>query len=107
MSTVMVQLEEDGALAVVTLNRPEVNNCFNNDTVLELAAVWKRLANDKEVKCAIFTGNGKSFSAGVDLSSPPDAHAQASDTPEGLAQNPVYQMDQCKFPIIGVRWRTC
>ena len=39
-------------------------------------------------------GDGKNFSAGVDLSNPPDSLAQASDEPEHLETNPTYQMSQ-------------
>ena len=67
-TNVTVAYEEDGALAIVTLNRPSVNNCFDNDTVLQLADIWSTLAANATLRCAIFTGNGRAFSAGVDLS---------------------------------------
>ena len=37
----------DGRIAIVTLNRPNVNNCFNQQTCEELAAAWRRLAADE------------------------------------------------------------
>lgn len=63
-----VDYEVKGHLARVTLNRPEVLNCFDYETLKELGAIVDSIHTDKEVRAVIFTGAGeKAFSAGADL----------------------------------------
>ncbi len=57
----------DGA-AQVTLNRPEVRNAFNDETIAEMTACFNDLAARDDVRCIVLAANGKAFSAGADLS---------------------------------------
>ncbi len=60
--------EKRNRIAYITLNRPEAHNAVDPETVLALAAAWKDVSEDKEVRCAILTGAGdKSFCSGADL----------------------------------------
>ena len=76
-------LEQDGAVAVVTVNRPKVLNALNAATVAELGGVFADLKADDSVRVVILTGAGeKSFVAGADISelaaqSPASAHIVA------------------------------
>ncbi len=61
-------LERDGAVAIVTLNRPNVLNALNNQTLAELAACMAGFKADPDVRAIILTGAGeKSFVAGADI----------------------------------------
>lgn len=61
-------LARDGAVAVVTLNRPKVLNALNNQTLAELSACMAGLKADDSVRAVILTGAGeKSFVAGADI----------------------------------------
>jgi enoyl-CoA hydratase len=61
-------LETDGAIATVTINRPEVRNALNGKTLDELRRVVLSLRRDESVRCVIITGAGeKSFIAGADI----------------------------------------
>jgi enoyl-CoA hydratase len=61
-------LERDGAVAIVTLNRPKVLNALNNQTLAELSACMASLKADDGVRAIILTGSGeKSFVAGADI----------------------------------------
>ena len=61
-------LERDGAVAIVTLNRPKVLNALNNQTLAELSACMATLKADDSVRAIILTGSGeKSFVAGADI----------------------------------------
>jgi methylglutaconyl-CoA hydratase len=57
----------EGAVATVTLNRPEVHNAFNEQVIGDLTEAFKKAEADKSVRLVILRGNGKSFSAGGDL----------------------------------------
>ncbi len=55
-------------VAVVTLDRPERANTFDPPTLTRLAAAWRRIAADPEIRCAVLTGAGeRSFSGGMDM----------------------------------------
>ena len=61
-------VERDGAVAVVTVNRPKVLNALNMATLDELERVTAGLAADDAVRCVVITGAGeKSFVAGADI----------------------------------------
>ena len=59
---------KDDHIVTITINRPEVHNCINHATNLELQHAWKSFRDDQDAFVAIFTGAGdKAFSAGWDL----------------------------------------
>ena len=61
-------LERDGAVAIVTINRPKVLNALNTPTMEEIATVMRELASDESVRAIVLTGAGeKSFVAGADI----------------------------------------
>ena len=62
-----VQLEVDGPVAIVAINRPQVRNAVNPQTAEELRAAFEWVAGDDSVKTAVFTGRGGAFCAGYDL----------------------------------------
>ena len=60
-------IERRGAVAVVTLNRPEVRNAFDDALIAALAANFKALDDDDGVRAVVLAGNGPAFCAGADL----------------------------------------
>jgi enoyl-CoA hydratase/carnithine racemase len=62
-----IRLEVSGALARITLQRPEVLNAGNAEWVADLTAVVARLAAASGVRVAVITGAGRAFCTGVDL----------------------------------------
>ena len=60
--------EFEDQILTIWLNRPEVHNAFNATMLSELIDIldWIK-KNSEEVRVVIFTGGGKSFSAGADL----------------------------------------
>ena len=55
-------------IAWVTFTRPKTLNALAADILVEIAEVTEVLAEDPEVKVAVFTGEGKAFIAGADIS---------------------------------------
>jgi len=62
-----IRIEFDGAIATMTIARPEKLNAFDIDMLQALAAACDRLEADRRVRVAILTGEGKAFSAGGDI----------------------------------------
>ncbi|MCL6448000.1 MAG: enoyl-CoA hydratase/isomerase family protein [Armatimonadetes bacterium] len=57
-------------MAIVTINRPEVRNALNKETMLELKSLVSELEADEKIQVVILTGAGeKAFAAGADLRS--------------------------------------
>lgn len=63
-----LQFEKKGAVAYITLNRPDARNAFDAEMLVGLAETWKAYQEDASLRCAILTGAGdKAFCAGADL----------------------------------------
>ncbi len=68
MSLANLLVEREGAVAVVTINRPAVRNALNGDTMRELREVMEELRHDASVRAIVLTGAGdKAFVAGADI----------------------------------------
>jgi enoyl-CoA hydratase len=60
--------EKKNSIAYITLNRPEAQNSFDPETVVEIVDAWKDYREDDSLRCAILTGAGTEvFSSGADL----------------------------------------
>ncbi|HET9350005.1 MAG TPA: enoyl-CoA hydratase-related protein, partial [Burkholderiales bacterium] len=60
-------VEKRNAVAIVTLNRPEVRNAFDDVLISNLTSVFSELENDETVRAVVLAGAGKAFCAGADL----------------------------------------
>lgn len=59
----------DGRVAVVTLNRPDRHNAFNETLANELQSLWQALRFDESIRAIVLTGEGdKAFCTGIDRS---------------------------------------
>ncbi|MCP4132131.1 MAG: enoyl-CoA hydratase [bacterium] len=93
-----VLFEVENSTAIITLNRPDRRNSFNEALLRELYNAIDKVADDTNIKVAILTGNGKSFSSGIDLT------ALATDNlfdPRNDGRDLTDVMGACKKPIIG------
>lgn len=62
-----VRYEKDGAVAIITMYRPDAMNSFNTELRRDLLAAFESARGDDGVRAVILTGEGRSFSAGADL----------------------------------------
>ena len=62
-----LRLEREGALAVITLDRPDVLNAFDEALTSALASAALETSGDATVRAVVITGAGRAFSAGQDL----------------------------------------
>jgi len=67
VSTEHLTYERDGATAIVTMNRPEAKNALSLPMLVGMADAWEEIDGNDEIRCAILTGAGGTFCAGMDL----------------------------------------
>lgn len=89
-------------VAVVALNRPEAMNALSRALRAALAAAFAALEADGDVRAIVLTGEGKAFTAGLDLkelgSEPSALGAANASAPE---DNPAAAIESCTKPVIG------
>ena len=60
-------IEKSNGIATITMNRPQVLNALDKDTLTELTQATEELEQDSSVQVAILTGKDKAFIAGADI----------------------------------------
>lgn len=82
--TECVLQEIDGAIATLTLNRPEKLNALNYETIDVLLAALDGIEDDIHVRGVILTGTGRAFSAGGDI---PEFSRSVAQSPEAALRD--------------------
>jgi enoyl-CoA hydratase/carnithine racemase len=94
-----VRYEVDGAVATITLDRPDVANAQSSQMIDELDAALDLADADDDVRVVILAGEGKHFSAGHDLKelmAGSDEWSRMRATAEGkLHHEQVMYFDRC------------
>lgn len=67
MSYECILTETDGAVGVITLNRPDALNAFNKKLMDEVTDAVLKFEADDAVGCMVITGSEKAFAAGADI----------------------------------------
>lgn len=103
MSYQFLQLEQQGAVATVWMNRAELHNAFNTQVIEELHACFAAIHQRDDIRVVILAGRGKSFSAGADLNWMKQAGSASRQENEAdalkLAQM-LHQLASLKQPTI-------
>jgi methylglutaconyl-CoA hydratase len=91
-------------VALITLNRPEIHNAFNDQLINELTECFNAMEADDTIRLVVLTGEGKSFCAGADLNwmksmkdYSNEKNLEDSQRLDGLFKT----MNRFKKPIIG------
>ena len=67
VTTEHLTFERDGATAIVTMNRPEAKNALSLPMLVGMKDAWEEIDGNDDIRCAILTGAGGTFCAGMDL----------------------------------------
>lgn len=65
--TELVLAEREGAIAVVTMNRPERLNALNDELIAGVVRELEAADRDEGVRCIVLAGGEKAFAAGADI----------------------------------------
>ncbi len=68
-----ITVERDGAVGIITLNRPKVLNALGPQLLTELVDALEDYDRDPEVRCIALLGSDRAFAAGADISTMADA----------------------------------
>jgi 3-hydroxypropionyl-coenzyme A dehydratase len=96
-----IQLEPQGDIAILRLNRPEALNAMNADVISELSKMIDILAADDSIKAVVITGAGeRSFCAGADISYMVNIDSMQAERYATSAQDVINRIDRLEKPVI-------
>ena len=99
-----LEIERDGAIARVFLNRPKVRNAFDDGLITELHEAFGELGKDDSVRVIVLGGRGKVFCAGADVNwmrASMDLPAEKNREDALRMANMLQALDECPKPVIG------
>lgn len=93
--------ELKNSVLILTLNRPEVFNSFNQEMAFALQKELDKAANNNEVRAVVIRGNGKAFCAGQDLAEATDPNGPPLQSIVAEHYNPIIlKIRNIEKPII-------
>jgi 3-hydroxypropionyl-coenzyme A dehydratase len=96
-----IQLEPQGDIAILKINRPEALNAMNLDVISELSKMIDIVAADDNIKAVVITGAGeRSFCAGADISYMVNIDPMQAERYATSAQDIINRIDRLEKPVI-------
>jgi enoyl-CoA hydratase len=100
-TTTRVRIERNGAVATVTLHRPEVLHALDATMFDELERAFRELAADNAIKVILLTGSGdRAFAAGADIRALVDTDAVSGRAISERGQQVFLGIERCGKPVI-------
>lgn len=95
-------INKEGAVSIITINRPESLNALNAKTIEELSKAFSDIEADKDCRVAILTGSGeKSFVAGADIKEFQDFNTGEAQNLAKTGQDQLFnKIENLKKPVI-------
>lgn len=91
---------KDGDIAIITASRPKAMNALNTDLLVELGRAADLVAEDKNVKVLVVTGEGKAFVAGADIVEMKDFNSEQGRQWGELGSTVFNKIEKLKIPSI-------
>ncbi len=96
-----VQIDLQGEVAILKINRPESLNAMNLDVISDLNRAIDFISVDQGIKVLIITGSGeRSFCAGADISYMVNIDPVAAEQYASLAQSMLNKIEKMEKPVI-------
>ncbi len=97
-----IQIDADGPIRIVRLNRPDDLNAVNHELHEGVADLWPQISADRDVRAVVLTGNGRAFSAGGDFGYLRELadDAELRRVTVGTGKRLVLNMIQCRPPVV-------
>ena len=98
MAAIRIERREAEPIAEIVISNPDRRNAVGREETQELAAAFREVDGDDEVRCVVLTGEGDAFCAGLDLTT-----AGGSPTAELVDRSfhaAVREVATCSKPVI-------
>ena len=105
-----IVISRDGAIATVTLNRPQRLNALNREMWAGLGAAMRGLSADDSLRCIVLRGaGGKAFAAGADIAEFATERANAHQAKQygELIHATMQAVAQCRHPTVALIEGAC
>jgi enoyl-CoA hydratase/carnithine racemase len=105
-----ILVERDGAIATVTLNRPERLNALDKAMWSRLGSAMQELDGDDSLRCIVLRGAGdRAFAAGADIS---EFHAERANSKQAQAYSEggigwLQAVAECRHPTLALIQGAC
>jgi methylglutaconyl-CoA hydratase len=100
----VIEIERTGPVARVWLNRPDIRNAFNEESIAALARTFAGFADEPALRAVVLGGRGKAFCAGADLGWMRRMAAYTWDENRADAQalaEMLWTIYRCPVPVVG------
>jgi methylglutaconyl-CoA hydratase len=104
MTRSLLDLQRQGPVARVFLNRAEVRNAFNSELIGELRSTFDALSADDSLRAVVLGGHGKVFCAGADLNwmrSMADYSWEQNRADAQALADMLWTIYRCPHPVVG------
>jgi methylglutaconyl-CoA hydratase len=98
-----LDIQHEGHVSHIYLNRPELRNAFDADTIAELTHVFQTLSADTAVRAVVLGAHGKAFCAGADLNwmrAMADFSWAENHSDGARLANMLWTIASCPVPVI-------
>ena len=93
-------MEKKNQVGYITINRPQVLNALNIDTLRELSSAVDELEKDTDIKVAVITGKDKAFVAGADIKQMKDMSTLEAKKFGELGHGLMNRIEGSRLPFI-------
>jgi enoyl-CoA hydratase len=95
-----IKIEKKEGIATIKINRPQVLNALNKETISELTSAVEELDADNKLKVVILTGEGKAFIAGADIKQMSEMTPLEGKKFAELGHNMLMKIENSRLPFI-------
>lgn len=96
-----IDVQRNGPIALVSMNRPEALNAFNQEQLRLIVETFDALAGDGSVRCVILTGAGdRAFAAGADIKEMKDLDVEGGMAFGRLGHRATRAVEELPQPVI-------
>jgi methylglutaconyl-CoA hydratase len=105
LDLVSLSNDSEAHLAVMTLNRADFANAFDEEMIEQMQSIFERVHSDNSIRALLIKGAGRNFSAGADLNWMKKSQKLSYEQnlqDAGHLQNMFMSLDRIECPIISV-----
>jgi len=100
MSYKNILVEKKDGIGYITINRPEVLNVLNKETLGELLTAVEEAEHDKTINVVLLTGSGKAFIAGADIKQMKDMSPLEAKAFSEMGHGLLTKIEHSRLPFI-------